>query len=103
MNKVILAGKIIRETRNDKVTYATIMCRSRKEYEYISVTIFNTDFYNKYFRKDKWILIEGHIHINKHNETYTTEIIVDDISFIGDATEIDLAISEHYKNGGSTL
>lgn len=103
MNKVILTGKIIRETRKDNVTFITIMTRSRKEYEYISVIIFNKEFYNKYFHKDKWISIEGHIHINEHNNTYSTEIIADNISFVGDATEMDTAISEYYKKGGEVI
>lgn len=103
MNKVIITGKIIRENRQDKVTYTTIMVRSRKEYEYIPVVVFNTDFYNKYFRKDKWISIEGHIHINEHNGIYTTEIVADEIYFIGDPTEIDNTISEFYKEHAEEL
>lgn len=100
MNKVIITGKIIREQRNDNVTFITIMTRSRKEYEYIPVIIFNNEFYNKYFRKEKWISVEGHIHINLHSQTYTTEIIADHIFFVGDATETDIAISDYYKQGG---
>ncbi len=100
MNKVIITGKIIRETRTDNVTYTTIMCRSRKAYEYITVTIFNNEFYNKYFRKDKWISIEGHIHINQYEKAYNTEIVADNIFFVGDATETDIAISDYYKQGG---
>lgn len=100
MNKVIITGKIIRETRKEKVTYATIMCRSRKAYEYIPVTIFNHGFYNKYFRRDKWITIEGHIHINQHENTYNTEIVADNMFLVGDATEADIAISDYYKKGG---
>lgn len=103
MNKVIITGKIIRETRKDNVTFITIMARSRKEYEYISVIIFNNEFYNKYFRKDKWITIEGHIHINEHNNTYSTEIVADDIFFVGDPTEMDTTISDYYKNGGTVI
>lgn len=99
MNKVIITGKIVRDVRKDNVTFTTIMVRTRKEYEYISVIIFNNEFYNKYFWKDKWISIEGHIHINEHSGTYSTEIIADDIFFVGEPTEIDSAISDFYKNG----
>lgn len=103
MNKVIITGKIIRDVRKDNVTFVTIMVRSRKEYEYISVIIFNNEFYNKYFWENKWISIEGHIHINQHNDTYTTEIIADDIFFVGEPTEMDTVISEYYKNGGTDI
>ena len=75
----------------------TMCVRNHKEYEYISVTIFNTDFYNKYFRKNKWICIEGHIHVNEYKGIYTTEIVADEIHFIGDPTEIDKTYNDFYE------
>lgn len=97
MNEVIIAGKIVREKRLDKVTYCTICARTGKEYEYITVVIFSTDFYNKYFYNNKWILVRGHIHINQKDKEYATEIIADDISFIGNPTESDQYITQFYK------
>lgn len=88
MQTVILAGKIIRKRDFDKVSYITIACKEGKaETEFIPVTIFQTDFLTKYFTEGKWIGIRGHIHINKHNNEYATEIIADDLFFIGDKTQ----------------
>lgn len=85
MQTVILVGKIIRKRDFDKVTYITIACKEGKaETEFIPVTVFQTDFLNKFFHEGKWIGIRGHIHINKHNNEYVTEIIADDLFFIGD-------------------
>lgn len=96
MNEVIIAGKIIREKRLDKVTYCTICVRTGKEYEYITVVVFNTQFYNKYFYTGKWILIRGHLHINQKENTYETEIIADDLNFIGEPSETDVYVNEFY-------
>jgi len=97
MNEVILAGKIIREKRLDKVTYCTICVRTGKEYEYITVVIFNNQFYNKYWYNGKWIMVRGHIHINQKDNVYETEIVADELSFIGDPSEADTYVSDYYK------
>ena len=91
MNTVNLAGKIIRKQETGKVTYITIACRASKETEFISITSFQTDFISKYFPVGKWIGVRGHIHINKVNDQYTTEIISDDLFFIGDKPELEPA------------
>ena len=91
MNTVNLVGKIIRKQETGKVTYITIACRASKETEFISITSFQTDFISKYFPVGKWIGIRGHIHINKVNDQYTTEIISDDLFFIGDKPESEPA------------
>lgn len=91
MNVVTLTGKIIRKQETGKVTYLTIACRASQETEFISITSFQTEFISKYFPIGKWIGIRGHIHINKVKEEYKTEIISDDLFFIGDKTETDTA------------
>lgn len=97
MNKVIITGKITRIKPFEKVTYATICTRSNNEYEFIPVTIFNTDFFNRYFYEKKWITVEGHIHINQYENNYTTEIIADNLHFAGDSSEVDKGISDLIK------
>lgn len=92
MNKVIITGKIIRIKTFEKVIYATICTRTNGEYEFIPVTIFNTDFFKKYFYEKKWITVEGHIHINQHENNYITEIIADELHFTGDSNEVDKAL-----------
>ena len=100
MNTVNLVGKIIRKQETGKVTYITIACRASKETEFISITSFQTDFILKYFPVGKWIGIRGHIHINKVNEQYITEIISDDLFFIGDKTETEPASNGRENNQG---
>lgn len=94
MNKILINGKITRVKPFEKVIYATICTRTGNEYEFIPVTIFNTEFFKRYFYVGKWIAIEGHIHVNQHNDNYTTEIIVDEMNFSGDANEIDSKIAK---------
>lgn len=91
MNTVSIVGKLIRKQETGKVTYLTIASRTSRETEFISVTSFQTDFISKYFPEGKWIGIRGHIHINKVNDQYITEIISDDLFFIGDKTENNTA------------
>ena len=93
MNKILINGKITRVKPFEKVIYATICTRTGNDYEFIPVTIFNTEFFKRYFYVGKWIAIEGHIHVNQHNDNYTTEIIVDEMNFSGDANEIDANIA----------
>lgn len=97
MNKAIITGKITNVKVLDKVIYATICARTEKEYEFIPVTIFNIDFFKRYFHIGKWISIVGHVHTNKHNNEYKTEIIVDEMHFVGDASELDAKIAEVFK------
>lgn len=97
MNKVHLNGKITDITTLDKVIYITILCRNASgKGEFIPVTVFNTNFFNRYFYKDKWITIVGHAQMNGHkkDEYKKLEIIADEIYFSGDATEIDLLVNQ---------
>lgn len=87
MNKVTIVGKIIRKKETGKVTYLTIACRNSKETEFIPVTAFQTNFIQKHFPENKWIGIEGRIHINKIEDRYVTEIIASDLFFVGDKQE----------------
>ncbi len=97
MNTVIINGKITDVKPLEKVIYAKICARTGKDYEFIPVTIFNTEFFKRYFHVGKWIALEGHIHTDKHNGEYKTEIIVDEMHFSGDANEIDAKIAEIFK------
>lgn len=97
MNKVILNGKITRINECEKVIYFTICVRSGNEYEYIPITTFNTIFFKRYFETGKWICVEGHLHTNNYNGTYTTEIIADSLNFSGDANDIDKEVAEIFR------
>jgi single-stranded DNA-binding protein len=84
MNLVVITGCIQSIKFFDKVCYIKIRVRQSSELtEWISVTCFSPDFVKKYFHDGKWISIIGHIHINNQNNEYNTEIIVDDIKFVG--------------------
>lgn len=98
MNTVQLSGKItdIRAV-NDKVLFATILCKNRQGYEYIPVTIFNTSFFVRHFYEGKYINVIGHIHINKHDNIYHTEIIADELEFCGERTETDDKVAEIFN------
>lgn len=97
MNKVIISGKLTDVKPFDNVIYAKICARTGKDYEFVPVTIFNTEFFKRYFYVGKWISVEGHIHINKYQNQYITEIIADEIHFTGDASELDAKIAEVFK------
>ena len=97
MNKVIISGKITDVKAFDKVIYVKICTRTGKEFEFIPATIFNTEFFKRYFYIGKWISIEGHVHVNKHNDEYSTEIIVDEMHFAGDANELDTKIAAYKR------
>lgn len=98
MNKVIITGKIVRDYReSEKVIYATICTWSGKSYEFIPVTIFQVDYYKRYFYKEKWITIEGYIHVNKRGEEYETEIIASNLYFAGEMSDTDKLVNEYYN------
>ena len=93
MQNVSIVGKIIRKWEGEKVAYITIACKQSKDVvEFIPVTVFQTDFLKQYFPEKKWIGITGHIHVNEREGKYFTEIIADDLHFVGDkpAEEIPL-------------
>lgn len=90
MNIVNLVGRIQEIYIKNKVCYIKIGVRqSRDIIEWISVTSFSTDFIQRNFCKGKWIGITGHIHINLHNGNYETEIIADNIYFVGNRTDTE--------------
>lgn len=103
MNKVIITGRIERINKFDNATLATICTHDRGHYEYISVKIFNHEFFNRYFYPQKWCSIEGHIHTSRYNDKYTTEIIADNIQFVGTATDEDKEIQRIYKEADEIL
>lgn len=85
MNQVNLCGKIIRIHEKGKVTFVKLAIRSgRSDTEFIPVTVFQTEFFKKYFHPGKWLGVRGHIHVTGEEHGYTTEIIADDLYFIGD-------------------
>ena len=85
MNTVNLCGKIVRIKEMPKVTYVTIAIRGGKgATEFVPVTVFQTEFFSKYFEEKKWIGILGHIHVNNESHGYSTEVIADNIYFVGD-------------------
>lgn len=98
MNKIILSGKITNTNVLDKVVYCTVCTRTRDNYEYIPVTIFQTEYFKNNFYEGKWITIEGHIHINKHDNKYVNEIIVDNMEFCGAKTQTDKDIEQAKKD-----
>lgn len=97
MNQVLLNGKIIDIRTLDKVVYITLLCHNgRSEGEFVPITIFNTNFFNRYFYKGKWMSVLGHIHMNGHDKTThkKPEIIADEIFFSGDAQEVDKFVND---------
>lgn len=87
MQNVTIIGKIIRQWDSEKVSYITIACKEgRDNIEFIPVTVFQTEFLKKHFHKGKWIGVKAHIHVNKRGNEYITEIISDDLYFVGDKT-----------------
>jgi len=104
MNKVLLNGKITNVTTLEKVVYATILVHTKTGGEFIQVTIFNTDFFNKYFYKGKWISVEGHLHMNdksKNSEYAKMEIIADEIHFSGNLSDFDKFVNEQYAQNNN--
>lgn len=106
MNKVQLNGKIIDIKTREKVTYATLLCHNGKgKPEFIPVTIFNNIFFNRYFYKDKWVAVSGYLQMNGHDKTAykKMEVIVEEIFFSGDASEIDHMINQELAKNQTPL
>lgn len=100
MNNFNIVGKIQKcFMPSQEVAFITILVKRDKDNaEFIEVTTFNTMFAAKYLRPGKWIACTGHIHINKHNKEYKTELIADQFFFVGDLTDDDRAFNEIYAN-----
>jgi len=93
MNQVNICGKIIRINNRGKVAYATIAVKtSADNVEFIPVTIFQAEFFLTHFHEKKWIGITGHVHVNGREHKYSTEIIADNIYFIGDKVSPELGV-----------
>ena len=108
MNNFNLIGKIERFSFQNKVAYITICNKhGRDEYSYIEVTSFSPEFIAKHFYKGKWIAINGHIKTSsfkKGDQTiYKTDLIADNVYFIGDPTSLDKDLSETFKNGAQNI
>ena len=102
MNNFNILGKIQRVNiaQSQKNAFVTILVKpNRDTAEFITVTSFNPMFVAKYLRPEKWIACSGHIHINRHNETYSTELIADNFYFVGVPDDFDKELNEIYAKG----
>lgn len=89
MNSVSLCGKIISiKNVSEKVVFITVYCRNGKLKEYIDVTIFKPEFFNRYFTQGMWISISGYLHKNKERD-YRIEVIATNIGFAGDCRDLE--------------
>lgn len=96
MNLVVITGCIQSITMFEKVCYIKIRVRqSSNVTEWITVTSFSPKFIQEHFYKGKWISIIGHIHINQTNDEYKTEIIADDIKFVGNKEQFETSLSDN--------
>lgn len=88
MNKVILSGNIARINKRERCTYFTIAVYdkySENHTEFIDVTAFRETkrFFDNNFEVGKTIEIIGKLKKEKYNEAIKTEVICDEINFIG--------------------
>lgn len=84
MNCVQLTGKIHDIRKGSRVTYVTLICRDGKSSDFIDVTLFRSEFFDKYFSKGKWISILGHLHKSSYQGVNRLEVIADKLYFAGD-------------------
>lgn len=84
MNCVQLTGKLHDIRKGSKVTYVTLICRDGKSSDFIDVTLFRNEFFDKYFSKGKWISILGHLHKSSYQGVHRLEVIADKLYFAGD-------------------
>lgn len=104
MNKVELIGRLtknpeLRYTKNNiPVASYTIAINSRygenQQTDYINISTWgkSAEFVNKYFQKGQAIAIVGRLKNNNYedkdgNKRYTTEVISEDIEFVGNKKE----------------
>lgn len=104
MNKVELIGRLtknpeLRYTKNNiPVASYTIAINSRygenQQTDYINISTWgkSAEFVNKYFQKGQAIAIVGRLKNNNYedkdgNKRYTTEVITEDIEFVGNKKE----------------
>ena len=87
MNNVTIVGKIqrINYAESGKMCFITIReKRNAEETNFLDVVCFSPDFIKRNFKDNSWIGINGHLHSNKHNEEYKTDVIADSIYFVGE-------------------
>ena len=85
MNLVVLVGAVQNIVAREKVTYLTIMVHGMNGNEFIDVMCFGqtAEFVKKWFRKGKWITIQGRISRSNYNDEWKTEIIASRVGFCG--------------------
>lgn len=101
MNKVQLIGRLTKDPElrytksNIAVANYTIAINDgygeKQQTQFINISTWGKsgEFVNKYFKKGKAIAIVGRLNTNNYedkngNKRYTTEVITEDIEFIGD-------------------
>lgn len=101
MNNVSICGKIISIKKvSEKVVFITVYCRNGKQKEYIDITIFKPEFFNRYFTQGMWISISGYLHKNKERD-YRIEVIATNLGFAGDCR--DLEFEQKYEGGQANV
>ena len=85
MNIVVLVGMVQNIVAREKVTYLTIMVHGMNGNDFIDVMCFGqtAEFVKKWFRKGKWITIQGRISRSNYNDEWKTEIIASRVGFCG--------------------
>lgn len=110
MNIVVLVGMVQNIVAREKVTYLTIMVHGMNGNEFIDVMCFGqtAEFVKKWFRKGKWITIQGRISRSNYNDEWKTEIIASRVGFCGNKENTEqyngadyTVIAEKNKNSES--
>ena len=85
MNLVVLVGAVQNIVAREKVTYLTIMVHGMNGNDFIDVMCFGqtAELVKKWFRKGKWITIQGRISRSNYNDEWKTEIIASRVGFCG--------------------
>lgn len=108
MNKVFLIGRMTKDPEiraNDKGTSKTsfyvAINRLKEGVDFISCVAWNkqAELIGKYLHKGNQIALEGHIQTGSYDDkegkkVYTTDVVVDNITFIGSNTKIEEPKSE---------
>lgn len=103
MNKVFLIGRMTKDAEvraNDKgvskTSFSVAINRLKEGVDFISCVAWNkqAELISKYIHKGNQIAIEGHIHTGSYDDkdgkkVYTTDVVVDNITFIGSNTKIE--------------
>lgn len=107
INRAILLGRITKDLEVRMTTSGTAVLRftiavdrmpakqgGEKQTDFINCVAFGkrADFINQYFGKGRLILIEGNIKTGSYEDkndrtVYTTDVIIDNVSFTGEKSE----------------